>query len=225
MSSEFLGTGNRTRRMAIPQPGVDGKYFHLRSEWKVQASLEEVGAVFLEPEKATVWWSGTYLRSEIIREADRSPGIGTVLRVIAKGWIPYTLQILFRVVDARYPDHFLLEACGDMNGTMESHSRERDGWCSIEFDWRIRADHAFIRNLATWLPPARHFLMSNHLFSMSLGEKSLAMEVQRRRGRTDMGHPPAAAFPHNFSWARNRIRWEPWTRSWEAAKAEKGSPG
>jgi len=221
MRSYFPGTDSGARRIAIAQPGVVGDSFHLRSEWKIQASVEEVAAVFLAPESSAVWWPGSYLRSEIVREADEPPGIGTVVRVLVKGWIPYTLQILFRVAAARYPDYFLIEACGDMNGTMESQSYARNGFCHIEFDWRIRADHAFVRKLATLFPPARHFLMSNHLFSMSLGQKSLALEIERRRRRSNLARPPGAVFPHNLSWVCNRIPWQPWTRSWEEAKAAK----
>lgn len=215
------------RRIAVPQLGVEGETFHLRSQWWIEEDVRTVADLFLHPERAAEWWPASFLRLEIVQPVEDRLQRGMVARVLVKGWIPYTLQFLIRVEDARYPDRFSIEVCGDMNGWMAVTLAPGGAGTAIDFDWRIAADHAFVREMARRFRWFRPILMSNHHFSMSRGERSLKGALRCLRGEAAF-RPPGPVFPHNLRLVRESIRWRPWTQSWEAAKrhrARKGAPG
>jgi hypothetical protein len=106
-------------------------------------------------------------------------GIGKVVSLYTKGWLPYTLRWQFRVTGSRSPYGFSLEAWGDFVGTGYWTFAQDGDWVDITYDWRIRADKPLLRTLSFIFKP---IFAANHHWAMRKGEESLKLEVQRRAG-------------------------------------------
>src|SRR4029077_9470600 len=97
------------------------------------------------------------------------------------GWLPYTLQWQSRLIESRRPHGFSLDASGGFVGR-GIWSFEQDGSQGrVVYDWRIRAEKPLLRTFSFLLKP---FFSANHRWAMAQGEKSLRLELARRRART-----------------------------------------
>ena len=118
-----------------------------------------------------------YLRVEELVPPD-ARGLGRRVRLHTKGWLPYTLQWEFEVVESRYPYGFALVAAGDFEGR-GVWTFEQDGpFVNVTYDWRLRAEKPLLRNLSFLLKP---LFEANHRWAMARGEESLTLELARRR--------------------------------------------
>lgn len=59
--------------------------------WGVEGTPEEVFAVLDEPADLVRWWPSVYL-DVVVEEPGDERGIGKVVRVLTKGWLPYKLR-------------------------------------------------------------------------------------------------------------------------------------
>lgn len=108
-------------------------------------------------------------------------GVGKVIRLYTKGWLPYTLRWSFRVTESRRPHGFSLEAWGDFAGR-GIWTFEQDGpFVDITYDWKVRADKPLLRRFSTLLKPV---FSANHHWAMARGEESLRLELARQRAAT-----------------------------------------
>jgi hypothetical protein len=104
------------------------------------------------------------------------------VRLHTKGWLPYTLQWEFEVVESRYPHRYALVASGDFDGR-GVWTIEQDGeFVNATYDWRLRAQKPLLRNLSFLLKP---LFEANHRWAMAQGEESLKLELARRRATSD----------------------------------------
>jgi hypothetical protein len=85
------------------------------SRWRVEATCGEVADVLGDPLALARWWPSVYLLVEELRAPD-TQGLGRRVRLHSKGWLSYTLQWEFEVVESRYPHGFALVATGDFEG-------------------------------------------------------------------------------------------------------------
>jgi len=131
-----------------------------------------------------------------VQEPGDAEGIGKVVSLYTKGWLPYTLRWQFRVTESRYPYGFSLEAWGDFNGR-GIWTFEQDGKSvNIIYDWKIRADKRLLSALSFLFKP---IFAANHRWAMERGEQSLKLELARRHARTPedaarIPPPPAPTF-------------------------------
>lgn len=166
--------------------------YHFITQWRVQGTLEEVGAIIADGPGLTRWWPSVYLDVEELEPGDAS-GLGKVVRLYTKGWLPYTLRWQFRVTEIR-SDGFTLEAFGDFVGRGIWTFAQEGPWVLITYDWLIRADKPLLRYLSFLMKP---FFKANHHWAMAKGEESLRLELARRRAttaaeRTSVPAPPPA---------------------------------
>jgi hypothetical protein len=163
-------------------------YYHFITRWRVEGSKNEVADVLKEAADLPRWWPSVYLAVEVLEPGDKD-GIGKVVSLFTKGWLPYTLRWQFRVTESRYPHGFSLEAWGDFNGrgiwTFEQDGRD----VLVTYDWKVRADKPLLSALSFLLKP---LFSANHRWAMGRGEQSLKLELARRRART---HEEAALIP------------------------------
>lgn len=89
--------------------------YHFITVWRVQCSLKEINAVLGNGPDLARWWPSVYL---VVQEVlpGNPDGIGKVISLYTKGWLPYTLRWQFRVSEVRYPYGFAIEAKGDFEG-------------------------------------------------------------------------------------------------------------
>lgn len=158
--------------------------------WRFRSTCEEISEVLGNAHDLVRWWPSVYLEV-----AERSPGdaqgVGKQIALYTKGWLPYTLRWDFKVVDARSPHGFSIQAFGDFVGRGDWYFEQDGGFVNVRYDWVIEAEKPLLKNFSFLMKP---IFSANHRWAMRMGEKSLELELQRRRGLpTDP--PPGPTFP------------------------------
>jgi hypothetical protein len=159
---------------------MPGNDYHFVTTWRVESTLDEIYKIIADGPDLVRWWPSVYLEVEELKPGDER-GLGRVISLYTKGWLPYTLRWQFRVVEERYPYGFTLEAWGDFVGR-GIWTFDQDGkWVNITYDWMIRADKPLLRYLSFIMKPV---FSANHRWAMSMGEESLRLELMRRHARS-----------------------------------------
>jgi hypothetical protein len=166
--------------------------YHFITRWRVRGGVEEIAQIIGDAPALARWWPSVYLDVQELDPGDER-GVGKVVSLYTKGWLPYTLRWQFRVSEAR-ADGFSLEAWGDFAGR-GIWTFEQDGeWANVIYDWKIRADKPLLRRLSFLLKP---IFAANHHWAMARGEESLRLELDRRHAATaaDRARIPAPPGP------------------------------
>ena len=180
--------------------------YHFITTWHVPASPAEISAVLGAADELARWWPSVYLDVRVVGPGDAA-GLGKVVDLWTKGWLPYTLRWRFTVTESDPPHGFHLVATGDFVGegtwtlTEEQPTGAPNGpLTSVTYDWRIVAEKGLLR----WLSPVmRPVFGANHRWAMARGEESLRLELLRRRTAGDpaalalVPPPPGPTFPHD----------------------------
>lgn len=174
--------------------------YHFITKWRVEGSVQEVADLLKEATELPRWWPSVYLDVQQVEPGDEE-GVGKLVSLYTKGWLPYTLRWQFRVTESRHPYGFSLEAEGDFEGR-GIWTFEQDGaWVNVIYDWKIRADKPMLKAFSFLLKP---IFSANHRWAMERGEESLKLELARRRASTPeelarIPLPPGPTFPHGRS--------------------------
>jgi hypothetical protein len=156
---------------------MPGNDYHFISRWRVEGTINQVADVLKEAEELPRWWPSVYLDVKVLEQGD-GDGVGKLVRLYTKGWLPYTLRWQFRVTESRYPYGFSLEASGDFDGR-GVWTLDQDGeHVNVVYDWKVRADKPLLRTLSFLLKP---IFSANHKWAMARGEECLKIELARRR--------------------------------------------
>jgi len=154
--------------------------YHFITTWRVKATLQEINDIIGHALDLPRWWPSVYIDARELERGDER-GVGKVIDLYTKGFLPYTLRWQFRVTESRHPYGFTLEAWGDFVGrgiwTFEPVGDE----VVITYDWKIRADKPLLRHLSFVMKP---FFSANHRWAMQKGLESLRLEVARRHAAT-----------------------------------------
>jgi hypothetical protein len=169
--------------------------YQFTTHWRVQSTVEEVTEIIGNAPDLVRWWPSVYLDVKQLEPGDPETGVGKVISLYTKGWLPYTLRWDFRVTESRYPHGFSLEAWGDFVGSGVWTFAQDGEWVNITYDWRVLADKPLLRYLSFIMKP---LFSANHEWAMRKGEESLKLEIQRRRARdeeqTAVPPPPGPTF-------------------------------
>ena len=179
---------------------MNSSKYHFITNWLVDASASEVYEILKQNQKLPDWWTAVYLDVKILAEGDAN-GVGKLVELYTKGWLPYTLRWKYRVLEVQKPHKIRIEAIGDFIGnglwTLEDTDSEQ---CKMTYDWQIEAKKPLLKKLSWLMKPLFSF---NHLWAMSKGEESLKLEILRRKRIQNVSPPPKLTFPHNLM--NNRI--------------------
>jgi Polyketide cyclase / dehydrase and lipid transport len=178
-----------------------GSEYHFFTVWRVPGTIAEVKEVLSDGLSLPRWWPSVYLSVHQLEEGG-ADGLGAVLDLHTKGWLPYTLRWTLRVTEPVTDAGFALEATGDLEGTGR-WTFEQDGpEVEITYDWRISATKPLLRRFGWLLRPA---FSANHHWAMRRGEESLRLELRRRRATSDneLRRIPAPPAP-TFGWLSRR---------------------
>ncbi len=171
--------------------------YRFRTQWRVLGTAREVADVLADARELPRWWPSVYLRVEEL-EPGGEDGVGRRARMHTKGWLPYTLDWELAVVESRHPHGFTIEAEGDLAGRGVWTLEEVGAFTLVTYDWRVRAKKPLLRLLS---PIARPLFEANHRWAMRQGERSLELELARRRAATPGDRalipppPPASSSP------------------------------
>lgn len=147
------------------------------THWRVEGSIEDVSAILDDAADLPRWWPDVYLEVRVVSPGD-DRGIGRVVELYTKGWLPYRLRWRFQVTENRQPHGFSIEASGDLVGHGVWTLTQDGPWADVDYDWRVRADKPLLRYLSFIFKP---IFAANHRWAMARGEESLKRELARRR--------------------------------------------
>jgi hypothetical protein len=150
------------------------------THWRVQSTAQEISDILGDPADLPRWWPSVYLDVTVLEEGDED-GVGAVVDLYTKGWLPYTLRWQFRVTESRYPYGSTLEATGDFVGRGIWTFEEDGSNVNISYDWKIRADKPILRYGSFLMKP---IFAANHHWAMRKGEESLKLELALRHAPT-----------------------------------------
>ena len=167
------------------------------THWRVRGTVQEVWDVLSGSTTLAEWWPSVYLAVDELVPGDAS-GVGRVVDLYTKGWLPYTLRWQFRIVESNPPHGFAIEAWGDFVGRGVWSLQQSGSWVDVIYDWRIRAEKPVLRSLSFMLKP---LFAANHHWAMAQGEESLRLELARRRAssETERACIPAPPGPTHVS--------------------------
>jgi Polyketide cyclase / dehydrase and lipid transport len=169
--------------------------YHFITQWQVEATCEEIYHTLRDTEDLTRWWPSVYLDVAVRDKGDKN-GLGKVVELYTKGWLPYALKWQFRVMDVNQETFsgYALEAFGDLVGSGVWAFEQEGKNCNITYNWKIEATKPILKYLSFMLKP---LFSANHHWAMQKGFESLTLELKRRRGEV-VSLPPQPTFPHNF---------------------------
>jgi len=167
------------------------------TRWRVEGTCGEVADVFNDPLALPVWWPSVYLGVEEIRPPD-ARGLGRRVRLLTKGWLPYTIRWESETVESNYPHGYSIVANGDFEGRGVWTFEQDGAFVNATYDWRLRAEKPLLRNLSFLMKP---LFEANHRWAMAQGEESLKLELARRRAASERARAlvPPPPGPVTFS--------------------------
>ncbi|MBM4260623.1 MAG: polyketide cyclase [Deltaproteobacteria bacterium] len=143
------------------------------THWRIEAKIEEVYRIISNAADLPRWWPSVYLDVRELSPGNEK-GVGKIVDLYTRGWLPYTLRWQFRVTEVNFPHGLALEAWGDFVGTGRWTFKQDGAWANIRYDWQIRADKPLLRYLSFILKP---IFAANHRWAMAQGERSLRAEL------------------------------------------------
>jgi hypothetical protein len=158
---------------------VNNRY-HFLTRWRVAATAEEVYDILIQPLEYPRWWPSVYLAVRQLSPG-RQDGTRLRIRLLTKGWLPYTLRWESITTEAQRPNRLAIGALGDFVGRGIWSIVQDGGFADITFDWKLTARKPLLRYLSFALRPA---FEANHRWAMERGCESLELELARRRART-----------------------------------------
>ena len=169
--------------------------YSFTTRWRVQSTVEEVADILGNATDLMRWWPSVYLDVRQLEPGDER-GVGRVVDLYTKGWLPYTLRWQFRLTQSRYPYGFALEAWGDFVGRGVWTFAPDGEWVTITYDWNIVADKPVLKALSFLMKP---IFAANHHWAMRMGEQSLQRELARRHAATPQARALVPAPPPPMS--------------------------
>ncbi|HVG21171.1 MAG TPA: SRPBCC family protein [Blastocatellia bacterium] len=174
--------------------------YHFVTRWRVEGTVSEVADILKDAASLPRWWPSVYLDVQVLEQGDEN-GIGKIVSLYTKGWLPYTLRWQFRVTELHYPHGFSLEALGDFTGRGVWAIEQDGAHVNVTYDWKVSADKPLLSALSFLLKP---IFSANHKWAMARGEESLRLEIARCHAHTPeeaarIPLPPGPTFPHKRS--------------------------
>ena len=168
--------------------------YHFITHWRVRGTVAEVMPIIGNGLDLARWWPSVYLDVIELAPGD-AQGVGKVISLYTKGWLPYVLRWQFRVTE-NHPLGFTLVAWGDFVGRGIWTFAQDGESVNITYDWKISAEKPLLRYFSFIMKP---LFAANHRWAMRKGEESLQLELQRRHARSEnerarVPAPPATTF-------------------------------
>lgn len=188
-----------TEVLEAEEASLDPQEYRFVNTWRMRGDAQVVSDILGDPEGYQHWWPCAWLDYKGIKRGD-AEGVGGVFRYKVKGWMPYSLKLQFHVRDVQAPHGFTVDASGDLVGHGTWTIAQDGDRVDIRYEWRVRAERAFIRRLSRLLKP---LFRSNHFWVMRKGARSLQLELARRRATSPqelarIPPPPGPTFPQNL---------------------------
>lgn len=176
-------------------PGTgDARDYWLRTSWRIPAELPEVLGIIAEPADLPRWCPWVFREVEV-RRRPTAGLVGTEVRLLTRGWLPYTLRFDACIDEAGWhPPHLVVRTRGDFDGRGVFRCRPPaetgDGRLEVSLDWRVRVNKPVLARLSWLLWPV---FARNHAWTMARGYQGLVAELERRRTAAHPSHVASRA--------------------------------
>jgi hypothetical protein len=144
--------------------------YHFITEWRVPGTVAEIAEIISDAPDLARWWPAVYMGVTQLEPGDEQ-GLGKVVDLYTKGWLPYTLRWQFLVTEVQ-PAGFTLVASGDFVGRGIWRFRQDGPEVVVTYDWKILAEKPLLRRLSFIMKP---IFEANHRWAMAKGEESLKL--------------------------------------------------
>jgi hypothetical protein len=149
--------------------------YHFITDWRVESTVEEISNVLGNGLDLVRWWPSVYLEVKELEPGDAN-GVGKVIDLYTKGWLPYTLRWKFTVTESTAPYGFKIKAMGDFEGRGIWTFKQNGRYVDINYDWKIAANKPLLKYFSLIMKP---LFSANHRWAMGMGEESLKLELER----------------------------------------------
>jgi hypothetical protein len=113
-------------------------------------------------------------RTARVIEPGGEHGLGRVVAVTTKGFLPYTLRWTYRVTQVDYPHTSTIVASGDLEGDGHWEFVQNGDYVDITYEWSVRANYPLIRRFHKLLAP---LFAANHNYTMRDGLRGLRKQL------------------------------------------------
>jgi mannose-6-phosphate isomerase-like protein (cupin superfamily) len=155
-------------RSGIRDSGPAVEYRFL-DKWFIPHPIDMVFEALLHGEDYPKWWGEAWKRVTPIGEVTAAT-VGAKTRVIAGGFLPYTITLELEVARIEAPHLLSVTSRGDLEGTGTWRLCEFEGGTAVSYDWRVRAGKPLIRRFSPIFKP---LFRANHNWVMRRGEVAL----------------------------------------------------
>ncbi|MFN8345548.1 MAG: SRPBCC family protein [Spirosomataceae bacterium] len=186
---------NVTAETLPAETALSPNAYHFITRWYAEATPEEVYRILEDVEALAIWWPSVYLDIKVVEKGQKG-GVGKLVELYTKGWLPYTLRWKFRVTHTDFPKGFALEAIGDFVGRGIWTFTPQGTGTAITYDWKIEAEKPLLKRLSGLMKP---LFSMNHEWAMAKGLESLTLELRRRKGEANVPKATKPTFPHNLT--------------------------
>lgn len=159
---------------------MSANQYHFITVWRLKSTCQEIFDILSDAPDLARWWPSVYLDVHELNPGG-DYGVGRVIDLYTKGWLPYTLRWQFRVTQVNKPYGMRLDASGDFVGRGIWTFEEDGEYVNAIYDWKIAATKPLLRQLSWLFKPV---FSANHHWAMRMGEISLNLELARRHAAT-----------------------------------------
>jgi Polyketide cyclase / dehydrase and lipid transport len=154
-------------------------FYRFITRWRVAGRCEDVADILEDVDTIPQWWRSVYRSARVI-ERGGAHGIGRVVEVTTKGFLPYSLRWTYRVTQVDYPHTSSLVASGDLEGQGHWEFVQDGTYVNVTYEWAVRANHPLIRRFHRVLAP---LFAANHNWTMNDGLRGLRKQLALRKPR------------------------------------------
>ena len=144
-------------------------------QWRIPGTIQQVAAAFLAPHALSAWWP-QHAAAKVVVRGDES-GVGRVLAAQIKGFLPYTVSLVYTVTRAEIPHHFEVRIEGDFLGVGRGRLRQIGSEVQLDFELGVEIRRPLLQFLSLLVRP---ILERQHRWVMGQGQKNLAKTLRRQ---------------------------------------------
>ncbi len=141
----------------------------------MRGTTTRVYDVLSKPLEFVRWWPDVYLEVREVRPGDAS-GVGRIMQLRTKGWLPYRLSWQAEVVAVAKPHSMSIVARGDLDGRGEWRFTQDGEFVNVAYAWTVYVTKPWMVVLAPLLRPV---FVANHVWAMQRGFEGLQRELAR----------------------------------------------
>lgn len=154
----------------------DAARYEFSHRWEVDGSIDEVAGMLFDSTSMPQWWQ-PFRDVELLAQGNQH-GLGRLVRSRVRGFLPYRLELDFRVVKVEYPHYFEVEVSGDFCGRGSGRLRTENGRTVVELTLDVTLESWPLKIASLF---ARSLLEAHHHWTMTQGYSGLNRELARRR--------------------------------------------